>query len=398
VNRAESGKGETEKVTLNIGPTHPATHGTLRIIAELDGETIVGMDNQIGFLHRCFEKQVENSTWSQVLPYTDRLNYVSPLMNNVGYVLAVEKLLGIEVPERTKYIRVIISELSRVIDHLVCVGTNLVDLGALTNFWYFWKPREEAYNLIEELTGTRLTTAYTRIGGLAADLPEGWVDKARSLIRTSIPKAIKDVDGLITKNRIFLDRTVGIGAISAEDAMEFGFTGPCLRAAGVPYDIRKDQPYLVYDRFHFDIPVGESGDTYDRYLVRMEEMRQSLAILEQAFDQLPEGPINIHNHEVVLPDKQDVYGNIEALMNHFKLIMEGIKVPKGEVYMATEAANGELGFYIVSRGGGKPYKIKVRPPCFAIYSAFPELVKGHMIADAVAVLGSLNIIAGELDR
>ncbi len=398
MNRAESGKGETEKVTLNIGPTHPATHGTLRIIAELDGETIVGMDNQIGFLHRCFEKQVENSTWSQVLPYTDRLNYVSPLMNNVGYVLAVEKLLGIEVPERTKYIRVIISELSRVIDHLVCVGTNLVDLGALTNFWYFWKPREEAYNLIEELTGTRLTTAYTRIGGLAADLPEGWVDKARSLIRTSIPKAIKDVDGLITKNRIFLDRTVGIGAISAEDAMEFGFTGPCLRAAGVPYDIRKDQPYLVYDRFHFDIPVGESGDTYDRYLVRMEEMRQSLAILEQAFDQLPEGPINIHNHEVVLPDKQDVYGNIEALMNHFKLIMEGIKVPKGEVYMATEAANGELGFYIVSRGGGKPYKIKVRPPCFAIYSAFPELVKGHMIADAVAVLGSLNIIAGELDR
>jgi len=398
VNSAEGGKGGTDRVTLNIGPTHPATHGTLRIIAELDGETIVGMDNQIGFLHRCFEKQAENSTWTQVLPYTDRLNYVSPLMNNVGYVLAVEKLLGIEVPERTQYIRVIISELSRVIDHLVCVGTNLVDLGALTNFWYFWNPREEAYNLIEELTGTRLTTAYTRIGGLAADLPEGWIEKARVLIRTTIPKAIRDVDALITKNRIFLDRTVGIGAISPEDAMEFGFTGPCLRAAGVPFDIRKEQPYLVYDRFNFDIPVGESGDTYDRYLVRMEEMRQSLSILEQAFDQLPEGPINVNNHEVVLPDKEDVYTNIEALMNHFKLIMEGIKVPEGEVYMATEAANGELGFYIVSRGGGKPYKIKVRPPCFAIYSAFPELAKGHMIADAVAVLGSINIIAGELDR
>ncbi len=398
MNSAEGGKGGTDRVTLNIGPTHPATHGTLRIIAELDGETIVGMDNQIGFLHRCFEKQAENSTWTQVLPYTDRLNYVSPLMNNVGYVLAVEKLLGIEVPERTQYIRVIISELSRVIDHLVCVGTNLVDLGALTNFWYFWNPREEAYNLIEELTGTRLTTAYTRIGGLAADLPEGWIEKARVLIRTTIPKAIRDVDALITKNRIFLDRTVGIGAISPEDAMEFGFTGPCLRAAGVPFDIRKEQPYLVYDRFNFDIPVGESGDTYDRYLVRMEEMRQSLSILEQAFDQLPEGPINVNNHEVVLPDKEDVYTNIEALMNHFKLIMEGIKVPEGEVYMATEAANGELGFYIVSRGGGKPYKIKVRPPCFAIYSAFPELAKGHMIADAVAVLGSINIIAGELDR
>ncbi len=398
VNKVGNGSDRFEEVTLNIGPSHPATHGTLRIVAELEGETIVNMDNQIGFLHRCFEKQSENSTWTQVLPYTDRLNYVSPLMNNVGYVMAVEKLLGIEVTERTNYVRVIISELSRIIDHLVCIGTNLVDLGALTNFWYFWKPREEAYNLIEELTGARLTTAYTRIGGLMVDLPEGWVEKARTLIRDSIPQAIKDVDVLISRNRIFLERTVGVGAISKEDAMEFGFTGPCLRAAGVPYDVRKGQPYLVYDRFDFDIPVGEHGDTYDRYLVRMEEMRQSISILEQAFDQLPGGPINVKNPEVSLPPKEDVYSSIEALMNHFKIIMEGIQVPRGEVYHATEAANGELGFYIVSRGGGGPYKIKVRPPCFAIYSGFPELVRGHMIADAIAILGSINIIAGELDR
>ncbi len=388
----------TDRVMLNMGPIHPATHGTLRVIVELDGETIVSCDNQMGYLHRCFEKQSENATWTQVLPYTDRLNYVSPLMNNVGYVMAVEKLLGIEVPERAQYIRVIISEFSRIIDHLVCIGANLVDLGALTNFWYFWRPREEVYDLIEELTGTRMTTAYTRIGGLKDDLPEGWVEKAKKVMRESIPAGLRDVDALITKNRIFLERAVGVGAMTAEQAMDYGLTGPCLRACGVPYDLRKDQSYLVYDRFTFDIPVGENGDTYDRYIVRMEEMWQSLRILEQAFEQIPDGPINVDDPRVTLPPKDSVYGSIEALMNHFKIIMEGIQVPPGEVYHATEAANGELGFYIVSRGGGKPYKIKVRPPCFAIYSAFPEMIKGHMIADAIAILGSINIIAGELDR
>jgi NADH dehydrogenase I D subunit len=388
----------TERVMLNMGPIHPATHGTLRVIVELDGETIVSCDNQMGYLHRCFEKQSENATWTQVLPYTDRLNYVSPLMNNVGYVMAVEKLLGIQVPERSQYIRVIISEFSRIIDHLVCIGANLVDLGALTNFWYFWRPREDVYDLIEELTGTRMTTAYTRIGGLKDDLPEGWVEKAKKVMRESIPAGLRDVDALITKNRIFLERAVGVGALTAEQAMDYGLTGPCLRACGVPYDLRKDQSYLVYDRFAFDIPVGENGDTYDRYIVRMEEMWQSLRILEQAFEQIPDGPINVDDPRVTLPPKDAVYGNIEALMNHFKIIMEGIQVPPGEVYHATEAANGELGFYIVSRGGGKPYKIKVRPPCFAIYSAFPEMIKGHMIADAIAILGSINIIAGELDR
>ncbi len=400
-NKGAPAEGEelaTDRVMLNMGPIHPATHGTLRIIVELDGETIVSCDNQMGYLHRCFEKQCENATWTQVLPYTDRLNYVSPLMNNVGYVLAVEKLLDIDVPERAKYIRIIISELSRIIDHLVCVGTNLVDLGALTNFWYFWKPREEVYDLIEELTGTRMTTAYTRIGGLKDDLPEGWVEKAQKVVNESIPAALRDVDALITKNRIFLERTVGVGALTIEEAMEYGFTGPCLRACGVPYDLRKDQPYLGYETFDFDIPVGENGDTYDRYRVRMEEMWQSLRILTQAFERLPGGPVNVNDPRVTLPPKDAVYGNIEALMNHFKIVMEGIQVPLGEVYHATEAANGELGFYIVSRGGGKPYKIKVRPPCFAIYSAFPELVRGHMIADAIAILGSINIIAGELDR
>jgi NADH dehydrogenase I D subunit len=388
----------TDRVVLNMGPIHPATHGTLRIIVELDGETIVSCDNQMGYLHRCFEKQSENATWTQVLPYTDRLNYVSPLMNNVGYVMAVEKLLGIDVPERTKYIRIIISEFSRIIDHLVCIGANLVDLGALTNFWYFWRPREEVYDLIEELTGTRMTTAYTRIGGLKDDLPDGWVEKAKKVMKESIPAGLRDVDALITKNRIFLERTVGIGALSVEQAMEYGLTGPCLRACGVPYDLRKDQPYLGYEKFDFDVPIGENGDTYDRYIVRMEEMWQSLRILEQAFEKIPDGPINVDDPRVTLPPKDAVYGNIEALMNHFKIVMEGIQVPPGEVYHATEAANGELGFYIVSRGGGKPYKIKVRPPCFAIYSSFPEMIRGHMIADAIAILGSINIIAGELDR
>ncbi len=397
-------KGETldlkaEPMLLNIGPSHPATHATLRLVAELDGETILSLDPQFGYLHRCFEKESEHATWTQVVSYTDRLNYVSPLMNNVGYALAVEKLLGIEAPERCQYIRVIVSEFSRIIDHMVCVGTNMVDLGALTNFWYFWKPREEVYRkLIEPLTGTRLTTAYTRVGGLVADLPEGWTDTARAVIRDSILPAIRDVNALLTRNRIFIERTMGVGPISKEDAVALGFTGPCLRAAGVPLDLRKDHPYLVYDRFDFDVPVGEQGDTCDRYMVRMEEMRQSVRILEQALDRLPDGPVSVSDPRFVLPPKQEVYGNIEALMNHFKIVMEGIQVPPGEVYSATEAANGELGFYLVSKGGGSPYRIKVRPPCLNLFQGMRKLCEGQMIADLIAVLGSVNIIAGELDR
>lgn len=400
--RGKSGDGDdlhTEPMLLNIGPSHPATHATLRFIAELDGETILKLTPEFGYLHRCFEKESETHTWTQVVTYTDRLNYVSPLMNNVGYAMAVEKLCGIETTERCRYIRVIISEFSRIIDHMVCIGTNMVDLGALTNFWYFWKPREEVYmKLIEPLTGTRLTTGYTRIGGMAWDLPDGWTDAARAVIRDTILPAIADVNALLTKNRIFIERTVGVGSITAKDAIALGFTGPCLRAAGVPLDLRKDEPYLVYDRFDFDVPVGEQGDTCDRYMVRMEEMRQSVRIIEQALDRLPGGPVNIDDPRFVMPPKPQVYENIEALMNHFKHIMEGVQVPAGEVYSATEAANGELGFYIVSRGGGGPYKIKVRPPCFNMFQGMPRLCEGQMIADLVAVLGSVNIIAGELDR
>jgi NADH dehydrogenase I D subunit len=390
---------QAEPVILNIGPSHPATHATLRFIAELDGETILSLTPEFGYLHRCFEKESESHTWTQVVTYTDRLNYVSPLMNNVGYAMAVEKLCGIEVTERCKYVRVLICELSRIIDHMVCIGTNMVDLGALTNFWYFWKPREEVYmHLIEPLTGTRLTTGYTRIGGMQWDLPEGWVEKCRDICRNVFLPAIADVNALLTKNRIFIERTMDVGSITAKDAIALGFTGPCLRAAGVPFDLRKDETYLVYDRFDFDIPVGDHGDTCDRYMVRMEEMRQSIRIIEQALHQLPGGPVNVDDTRYVLPDKQLVYGNIEALMQHFKNIFEGIHVPAGEVYSATEAANGELGYYVVSKGGGGPYKIKVRPPCFNLFQGIPRLCEGQMIADLIAVLGSVNIIAGELDR
>jgi NADH-quinone oxidoreductase subunit D len=390
---------QAEPMILNIGPSHPATHATLRLIAELDGETILKLTPEFGYLHRCFEKESENATWTQVIPYTDRLNYVSSLMNNVGYAMAVEKLCGIEITERCRYIRVLICELSRIIDHMVCIGTNMVDIGALTNFWYFWKPREEVYrHLIEPLTGIRLTTAYTRIGGLMWDLPDGWVEKCRDICRNVIVPAIADVNALLTKNRIFIERTMGVGAITPNEAIARGFTGPCLRAAGVPLDLRKDETYLVYDRFDFDVPIGEKGDTCDRYMVRMEEMRQSLRIIEQALDQLPEGPVNVDDPRFILPSKKDVYESIEGLMNHFKHVMDGVQVPAGEIYSATEAANGELGYYIVSKGGGGPYKIKVRPPCFPLFQGMPYLCEGGMIADLIAVLGSINIIAGELDR
>jgi len=373
-------------------------HGTLRILARLDGETLLEAAPEIGYLHRGFEKTSEHLTYQQVIPLTDRLNYVSAMMNNVGYCRAVEKLLGIEVPRRTQYIRVIVCELSRIIDHLVCIGANLVDLGALTPFWYCFRERENVYELFEALCGARLTTTYTRIGGLAADLPEGWVDRCRTYIRERVPRAIDETETLITKNRIFIDRTLGVGVISGDDALNWGFTGPCLRASGVPYDVRKSNPYYDYDRFDFEIPVGSNGDTYDRYLVRMEEMRQSLRILEQALDGLPEGPISVEDRRVSLPKKEAVYSKFGALVQHIKLIVDGILPPEGEVYSVTEAANGVLGFYIVSDGTKNPYRIKVRPPCFAIYQALPQLTEGNMIADLIAIIGSLNIIAGELDR
>jgi NADH-quinone oxidoreductase subunit C/D len=386
-----------EPTIINIGPSHPATHGTLRIVCRLDGERITDAGAEIGYLHRCFEKMAETHQWNQVIPYTDRLNYMSPFLNNVGYALAVEKLLGIEVPKRVQYIRVILGELSRIMDHMVCIGTNLVDLGALTNFWYTFEPREEIYDLLEMTAGQRMMVSYVRVGGLSADLPRDFVPRCREVLKR-IPKYIDDVHKLNTHNRLFKQRAVGVTEISAEDAIDWGFTGPCLRAAGVPYDIRQVHPYSSYDDFEFEIPVGERGDLYDRYLVRMEEMRQSLRIIHQALENLPEGPYQIDDRRITLPPKLGVYNNIEDLMNHFKLIMHGIQPPPGEVYGYTEGGNGELGFYIVSDGSLRPWRVHSRGPCFPIFSAYADLITGGLVADAIAALGSFNIVAGELDR
>jgi len=386
-----------ETQVLNLGPSHPATHGTLRTVVRLDGEVITRAECEIGYLHRCFEKMSETHGWQQVIPYTDRLNYCSSMMNGVGYALAAEHMLGVEAPPRAQVVRVILSELSRVMDHCVCLGANLVDLGALTNFWYFFQPREEIYGLLEACAGGRLTVSYARIGGLAHDVPADFVERVRFLLGY-IPKFIDDVDKLVTRNRIFRDRTEGVGVISGEEALAWGWTGPCLRASGVPYDVRRAWPYMGYQDYDFEVPVATTGDTYARYLVRMEEMRQSLRIVEQALERLPDGPVITDNHHVALPPKSKVYSEMESLIWHFKLIYEGIKIPAGDGYFFTEGANGELGYYLVSDGGGKPYRIKVRPPCFAVFQTYPHMLVGHMVADSIAIMGSLNIIAGELDR
>ncbi len=386
-----------ETQILNIGPSHPATHGTLRTVVRLDGEVIDRAECEIGYLHRCFEKMSETHGWNQVIPYTDRLNYCSSMINGVGFALTVEKMLGIEAPPRAQAIRVILSEFSRLMDHAVCLGANLVDLGALTNFWYFFQPREEIYGLLESCAGGRLTVSYARVGGLSHDVPPDFEERCRRLLK-EIPPFLDDVDKLVTTNRIFRDRTEGVGKMTAEEAIAWGWTGPCLRASGVPYDVRKAAPYMGYENYDFDVPIATTGDTYARYLVRMEEMRQSLRIIEQALDQMPEGPIITGDHHVALPPKARVYSEMESLIWHFKLVFDGIHVPKGSAYGFTEGANGELGYYVVSDGGGQPYRVKVRPPCFAIFQAFPHLIEGHMVPDLIAIMGSLNIIAGELDR
>jgi NADH-quinone oxidoreductase subunit C/D len=386
-----------ETQVLNIGPSHPATHGTLRTVARLEGEVIVKAECEIGYLHRCFEKMSETHGWNQVIPYTDRLNYCSSHINGAGYALAVERMLGIEVPRRAQVVHVILSELSRIMDHAVCLGAMLVDIGALTNFWYFFQPREEIYGLLESCAGGRLTVSFARIGGLAHDVPADFEERVHYLLG-HIPKFIDDVEKLITTNKIFRDRTEGVGAISGEDAIAWGWTGPCLRASGVPYDVRKVYPYYTYPEYEFDVPVATTGDCYARYLVRIEEMRQSLRIVKQALENLPDGPVITDNHHVALPPKSKVFTEMEALIWHFKLIYDGIKVPAGEGYTFVEGGNGELGYYIVSDGGGKPYRIKVRPPCFALYQAFPHMLEGHLVPDAIAIQSSLNIIAGELDR
>jgi NADH dehydrogenase I D subunit len=387
----------TTPMYINIGPTHPATHGTFRVYARLEGETVEKAGVDVGYLHRGFEKIVEIKQYNQIIPYTDRLNYCSGLTNNVAFCKAIERMMGLEVPERTIMIRLIIMEIQRIMDHMICCGTTIVDIGALTNFWYFYNARDKLNNLLEALTGARLTYTYTRVGGLAWDLPEGWRDSVKAVIR-DIPATIKDVRGLVEKNRIFQDRTRGVGCISVADAISFGWTGPCLRASGSDLDLRKVRPYYGYEQFDFDIPVGANGDAYDRLMVRIAEMEESLRIIHQAIDRMPEGPINVDDKRVTLPPKAKVHTSMEALINHFKLVIDGVQPPPGRIYDATETPNGELGFYIVSDGSGHPYRIKVRPPCFYTMNTLKFLIEGGMVADIVAILGGLNVVAGELDR
>ena len=387
-----------EQMTINIGPSHPAMHGTFRVVATLDGETIVASEVEIGYLHRCFEKMSETHTWQQVIPYTDRLNYCSSFINNVGYCRTVEQMLDVEPPPRAVWARTVLSEFSRIMDHCVCNGSTLVDAGALTNFWYMFQPREEIYGLLEACSGSRLTVSYGRIGGLASDLPPDFEARARRLLEI-IPPFIDDVEALITRNRIWLDRAVGVCAISGEEAVNWGWTGPCLRASGVGYDVRKAHPYDLYDSVDFEVPVYEGGDVHDRFRVRMDEIRQSLSIIRQLLDRgIPDGPFIVDDPHVALPPKEKAYNEMEAMIYHFKLIMDGIQVPAGENYSMVEGANGELGFYIISDGGPKPYRIKVRPPCFPIFSTFSRLIEGRPMSDAVVSLGGLNVIAGELER
>ncbi|MFH1863103.1 MAG: NADH-quinone oxidoreductase subunit D [bacterium] len=388
-----------EEMFLNMGPSHPSMHGIVRIMVRITGERIVWSEVEIGYLHRAFEKMVENRTWNTAIVYTDRLNYVSPIINNVGYCMAVEKLLGITVPERGEYVRVLLSEISRVADHLTAVGAAAMEVGAFTVFLYTMKAREWLYELIEAACGARVTTNFTRVGGLCADLPQGFEEDCHRAV-PMVAGVIAEMDKLLTRNRIFIDRLKGISPVSPEQALAWGFTGPLLRSAGVPYDVRRTDPYSIYNRLDFTIPVGTTGDCFDRYLVRMEEMRQSLRIIEQCLNQLPSGPVSVFDKNVTLPLKTDVYGNIEGLMNQFKLIMNGhgVNPPPGEVYCAVEGGNGELGFYVVSDGTDRPYKCRCRPPCFPLVQAIPFMLKDHMIADVVPIFGSLNMIGGELDR
>ncbi|HEY3448164.1 MAG TPA: NADH-quinone oxidoreductase subunit D [Myxococcales bacterium] len=388
---------ETKRMVINLGPSHPAMHGTVRMVVELEGETIAKATPEIGFLHRGFEKSCENSTWTQVLPYVDRLNYVSSLLNDFGWLAAVEKLLGVEIPERAKYIRVVAGELHRICDHLTLVGAMGMELGAFTAFLYGIEARELIWDRIMELTGARVTTSFGRPGGLERDLPQGWTEKVLNTL-DKVAELRDEIDALLSRNRIFIDRTKGTGAISKEDALDWGFTGPCLRACGVPYDVRKAHPYLVYDKLEFDIPVAEHGDNYDRYAIRIEEMKQSDRIIRQALAQMPAGPVIIGDWRIALPPKPEVYGSIEGVMAHFKLSMEGIQVPAGEAYAYSEAANGELGFYVVSDGSGRPYKCHVRSPGYTIISSISQLIEGQFIADLVPTFDSINMIGGEVEQ
>ena len=394
---AQQAPNAQDRMIVNMGPSHPAMHGTVKMVLTLDGENVEDVDIHIGYLHRGFEKMAEMGTWQQVLPYTDRLNYCSPMINNVGYVGALEKLWGVEITPRAKYIRMLISEISRLTDHLTSIAAGALELGGFTPFLYAVEAREMLYPMVEELTGARLTTSYARIGGLSKDLPEDYerhlmaaLDKVQSLM-------VK-VDKLLTKNRIFYDRMIGTGTLSQEDAISSGCTGVMLRCTGVDWDLRKHQPYLAYDELDFDVIVGMRGDNFDRYLCRLEEMEQSYKMIRQIFAQLPGGPVNVDDWRVVLPPKHAVYNTIEGMISHFKLVTEGHQVPAGEAYYTVEGGNGELGFYVVSEGNGRPYRVHVRAPCFYAMGILRKLLVGHLLSDIIPTFDTLNMIGGEVDR
>jgi len=386
-----------DTVIVSIGPSHPATHGTIQIIAELDGEKVVRADAHCGYLHRGFEKECESHTWHNLIPYVDRLNYCSALINDFAYCDAVEKLLGIELTPRCKVLRTLLSEYSRIADHLTCIAASLMELGAMTAFLYLVMIRDYIYEHLADLTGARVTYTYGRIGGLARDLPPGWLARLAEIL-DEYEVFVGRVHGLMDRNRIFIDRTRDVGAISAADAVNWGFTGPILRSTGAPRDLRKDTPYLAYAELDFEVPVGIKGDNYDRYYVRMREMDESVHMIRQLVDMLPEGPINVDDRRCTLPEKRLVYTEIESLINHFKLIMEGPQVPAGEAYSAHESPNGELGFYVVSTGGGTPYKVHVRAPSFVHMGGAHRLMEGYQLADIIPTFGSVNMIGGECDR
>ena len=382
--------------TLNLGPTHPATHGIFQNILTMNGETIVDTEQTIGYIHRAFEKLAERRAFYQITTLTDRMNYCSSPINNIGWQTTVEKLLGVQTSKRIDYMRIIIMELARISDHLICNSVIGVDSGALTGFVYVFQEREKIYEIYEEICGARLTTNLGRIGGFERDFTPSVIKKIREFV-DHLPKVIRQFENLLLRNRIFMDRTINVGGISVERALNYGFTGPCLRAAGVDYDVRVMNPYSSYDDFEFTIPVGTNGDTYDRFCVRQEEIWQSITLVKNALENLPEGNFHMDVPEFYLPDKEEVYSKMESLIWHFKIVMGEVEVPVGEVYHSVEGGNGELGFYLVSDGGRTPFRLHFRRPCFVYYQAFPEMIKGSFLSDAILTMSSMNVIAGELD-
>ena len=386
-----------EHMLINIGPQHPATHGVLRLVLELDGETVIRCIPHIGYLHSSFEKLGEYRDWNQIVPLTDRMDYLAPLIYNCAYAMAVEKLMGVTVTERCKVVRVICMELDRIFSHLLWLGTTAIDLGAFTVFLYTFQQREKIYDLHERFTGARITTSSTRIGGMMADLPAGWIAQLNEFLDNFVP-VLDECETLLTENAIWVGRTQGVGSISGEDAVNWGLSGPNLRASGVSYDVRKDRPYYDYETYDFDVPVGEHGDIYDRYLCRMEEMRQSVRILRQAIERLPGGPINVDDPRVILPPKTAAMNDMESMIHHFKVVMEGVRAPVGESWFSVESSKGELGMYVVSDGGSKPVRWRVRGPSFINIAAIPHMIEGALLSDVIAVNASLDIVLGEIDR